>query len=81
MTTEEKSLIKVENIKAPILLLSAIKDEICPSTSMADKMIARLKSFHFNYHFNHISIEGSHIEPLKHFDLIFDFLEGNSMKN
>ncbi|MEM0577387.1 acyl-CoA thioester hydrolase/BAAT C-terminal domain-containing protein [Flavobacterium polysaccharolyticum] len=74
---EEKALIKVENIKAPILLLSATKDEICPSTPMAEKIIRRLKSFHFKYHFNHISIEGSHSEPLNHFDLVFDFLENN----
>jgi len=74
---EEKSLIKVENIKAPILLLSATKDEVCPSTPMAEKMIARLKTFNFKYHFNHIPIEGSHAEPLKHFNLVFDFLDKN----
>lgn len=75
--SEEKALIKIENIKAPILLLSATKDEICPSTPMAEKMIARLKSFHFKYNFNHIPIEGSHAEPLKHFDLVFEFLDKN----
>ena len=77
---EEKSLIKVENIKAPILLLSATKDEICPSTPMAEKMIARLKSFQFKYNFKHIAIEGSHAEPLNHFDLVFEFLETNFRK-
>jgi uncharacterized protein len=74
---EEKSLIKVENIQGPILLISATKDEICPSTPMAEKMFTRLKSFNFKHHFNHIPIEGSHAAPLKHFDLIFDFLEKN----
>lgn len=78
---EQKALIKIENIKAPILLISATKDEICPSTPMAENMIARLKSFNFKYHFNHIPIEGSHSEPLKHFDLVFDFLENNFRKN
>lgn len=74
---EEKALIKVENIEGPILLISATKDEICPSTPMAEKMITRLKSFNFKYNFNHIPIEGSHAEPLKHFDLVFDFLDKN----
>jgi uncharacterized protein len=74
---EEKSLIKVENIQGPILLISATKDEICPSTPMAEKMITRLKSFNFKHNFNHIPIEGSHAAPLKHFDFVFDFLEKN----
>ena len=78
---EEKSLIKIENIRAPILLLSATKDEICPSTPMAEKMMARLKSFNFKYNFNHIPIEGSHAEPLNHFDLVFDFLDKNFKKS
>jgi uncharacterized protein len=77
---EDKALIKVENIQGSILLISATKDEICPSTPMAEKMMTRLKSLNFNYYFNHIPIEGSHAEPLKHFDLVFDFLESNFFK-
>jgi len=73
----EKALIKVEHINGPILLVSATKDEICPSTPMAEKMIARLKAKKFKYRFEHIPIEGGHAEPLKHFDLIFKFLENN----
>ena len=74
---EDKALIKVENIQGSILLISATKDEICPSTPMAEKMITRLRSFNFKYDYNHIPIEGSHAEPLKHFDLVFDFLDKN----
>lgn len=74
---EEKSVIKVENIKASILLLSATKDEVCPSTPMAEKMISRLKTFNFKFQYNHIPIDGSHTEPLKRFDLVFDFLNKN----
>ncbi|HLP63140.1 acyl-CoA thioester hydrolase/BAAT C-terminal domain-containing protein [Flavobacterium sp.] len=74
---EEKSVIKVENIKASILLLSATKDEVCPSTPMAEKMISRLKTFNFKYQYDHIPIDGSHTEPLKRFDLVFDFLNKN----
>ena len=74
---EEKALIKVENINGPILLVSATKDEICPSTPMAEKMIARLKAKKFKHYFEHVAIEGSHTEPYKHFDLIFKFLDAN----
>jgi len=72
---EKKALIKVEKIKGPILLISATKDEVAPTTPMSNKIIARLKEYKFEYHNEHIAIEGGHAEPLKHFDLIFDFLE------
>ncbi len=74
---ESKAFIAVEKIRGPILLVSATKDEICPSTPMAEKMIVRLKSNKFKYHYQHIPIVGGHGEPLKHFDLIFAFLENN----
>lgn len=69
--------IKVENINGPIMFLSARKDEICPSTPMAEKMMARLKANKFKYKYEHEAIAGGHSEPLKHFDLIFKFLENN----
>jgi len=74
---ERKSAIEVEKIKAPILLLSATKDEIIPSTSMCNKMMARLKANSFPYPYQHIVIEGSHAEPLNHFDQVFLFLQKN----
>ena len=74
---EEKAFIKVENINGPILFLSATQDEICPSTIMAEKMMARLKTNEFKHHFEHLPIEGGHAEPLKHFDRIFRFLESH----
>lgn len=73
----EKASINVEHIRGAVLFLSATKDEVCPSTPMAEMMIERLKRKRFNYHFEHTPIEGGHIEPLKHFDLIFKFLEIN----
>jgi len=76
----EKATIKIENIKGAVFLLSATKDEICPSTPMAEMMMERLKSNNFKYHYEHKSIEGGHAEPLKHFDLILKFLETNFMK-
>lgn len=69
----EKAIIKVENIKGTVLLLSATKDEICPSTPMAEMMIERLKGKKFEYHYEHKAIEGGHSEPLKHFDIVFEF--------
>jgi uncharacterized protein len=74
---ERNALIKIEKIRCPILLMSATKDEICPSTPMSEKMMARLKSKAFKYKYEHIAIEGKHAEPLKHFDLIFTFLAQN----
>lgn len=71
----EKALIRVEKIKGSILLMSATKDEIIPSTPMCEKMITRLKTNNFKYHYEHIAINGSHTQPLKNLDKVYDFLE------
>ncbi len=76
----EKASINVEQIKGAVLFLSATKDEICPSTLMAEMMMERLKNNKFKYHYEHKTIDGGHAEPLKHFDLIFKFLEINFVK-
>ena len=44
---------------------------------MSEKITARLKKNGFKYNFEHIAIEGGHAEPLKHFNLIFAFLENS----
>ncbi|MBC8755363.1 alpha/beta hydrolase fold domain-containing protein [Kordia sp. YSTF-M3] len=72
---EQKALIKVENIKAPILLISATEDEIAPTTPMGNKIMNRLKQHKFQYYTEHITIVGSHGAPLKHFELVFNFLK------
>ena len=77
---ESKALIKVEKINGAILLLSATKDDHIPGVEMCDKMIARLKTKKFKHANEHIVTEGGHGEPLKHFDLIFKFLENNFSK-
>lgn len=74
---EKQALIRVENIKASILFMSATEDEFAPTKSMCEKMMARLEEFDFKYQFEHKTIEGGHAEPLQHFDLVFDFLERN----
>lgn len=73
----EKATIRVERINGPVLFLSATKDEVCPSTPMANRMIDRLKSNGFKHHYEHIPVEGGHAAPLKKFGVIFSFLEAH----
>lgn len=73
----EKASIKVEQINGAVLFISASKDEICPSTHMADMMVERLKKNKYKFPYEHRVIEGDHAEPLKHFYLVFNFLETN----
>ncbi|MCW4468660.1 hypothetical protein OGH69_06785 [Flavobacterium sp. MFBS3-15] len=77
---EQRCLIKVENIKAPVLLLSADADEIIPAVAMGDKMMARLTANDFKYPHEHIIYKGGHAEPTKHFDVVFAFLEKHFIK-
>ncbi len=72
---EKRALIPVERIKGPVLFLSATQDEICPSTPMAEKMMARLRQNGFTYTFEHVAVEGKHTAPLSKFDLVFNFLD------
>jgi esterase/lipase len=71
----KKAIIKVEKINGPILLISATNDEIAPTTPMSNDIMSRLETYNFKYHKEHIAIEGQHAEPLKHFDLVFNFIE------
>jgi dipeptidyl aminopeptidase/acylaminoacyl peptidase len=79
MLEDEKAVknaeIEVENINGPILLLSGKNDDQWPATSMSNKIIERLKKNNFKYFNEHIVLHGGHTEPLKHFDLIYEFLE------
>lgn len=77
---ERQSLIKVENIHGAVLLLSATNDEMIPAVSMGEKMAARLKNNRFAYPYEHVIYEGTHAEPTKHFDKVFDFLSIHFMK-
>ncbi len=77
---EQKALIKVEHIHGAVLLLSADKDEMIPAVQMGEKMVARLKAYQFKYPYQHIVYQGSHTEPTKHFDQVFDFLDRNLAK-
>jgi len=70
----QKAAIQVENIKGPILLLSATKDEYSPSAEMCEQMVKRLQQKNFAYPVEHWPIEGSHGAVLKHFDRVLAFL-------
>jgi len=71
----EKALIPVEKINGPVLLLSATRDEMWPSTEMSNAMMQRLTLKHFSYPYVHKVIEGGHTDVLDHFDLVIDFLQ------
>lgn len=66
--------IAVERINGPILLVSATRDEMWPSTQMSEAMVRRLQAAGFPHHYEHLAIDGDHAEPLKHFDRILGFL-------
>ncbi len=72
---EKKAVIKVEKIKGPILFISAIQDEIAPTTLMCEKMVHRLKAKKFPFYFKHIAIQGKHGAPLKNLNEVFAFLQ------
>lgn len=75
-----EAAIRVEDIQAPILFLSATKDEMWPSAEMSEQMMRRLKEKNFPYFIQHHAIDGGHSAPLKHFDLIETFLTNNLKK-
>lgn len=76
----EKAQILVENINGSVLLLSATKDSEWPCTAMCDEVVVRLRKSKFKNYYEHIPIEGGHTEPLKHFDLIYEFLDKHFRK-
>lgn len=71
----KKAEIPVENIKGPILILSGKNDEQWPAAAMSDQMVNRLQRHQFKHDVVHMKLEGGHIAPLEHFDLVYDFLD------
>lgn len=64
--------IKVENINCPVLLISASRDEVWPSTLMCNKMMERLERNNFQHFSEHIVLNGGHAEITN--GSIFEFL-------
>jgi pimeloyl-ACP methyl ester carboxylesterase len=75
-----KALIKVENIRGPVLCMSASQDEMWPSAEMSALVMKRLDEYNFPYAHEHIVVEGGHMEPLDEFDQILDFLNKHYKK-
>jgi esterase/lipase len=80
MMLEDKEAVKnaeiqVENINGPIFIMSGRNDEMWPATSMSNKLIERLEKNNFEYYKEHVVLDGGHVEPLKQFNLVYDFLE------
>jgi dipeptidyl aminopeptidase/acylaminoacyl peptidase len=79
MLEDEKAValaeIEVEKINGPILILSGTEDDQWPATQMSDQIVDRLARKGFKYTYQHLPLQGGHIEPLNHFDKVFDFLE------
>ncbi|HEY3403091.1 MAG TPA: acyl-CoA thioester hydrolase/BAAT C-terminal domain-containing protein [Ohtaekwangia sp.] len=69
-----KALIKVENIRGPVLCVSASHDEMWPSAEMSAEVMKRLDEKSFPYVHEHIIAEGGHTESLDHFNDILAFL-------
>lgn len=55
----KRSQIKVEKIKAPILLISGKVDQTWPSTEFSEMIIDRLKKNNFKYDYKHFAAEGA----------------------
>jgi pimeloyl-ACP methyl ester carboxylesterase len=79
MLEDEKAVtqaeIEVEKINGPILLLSGTQDDQWPATFMSEQIVVRLAKNNFPHSFQHLALAGGHIQPLNHFDKVFDFLE------
>ena len=54
-----KSVIEVEKIKGPVLLLSGRDDAVWPSTQMSEQIIERLKQKQFPYFYKHVAYENA----------------------
>ncbi len=66
--------IEVEKINGSILILSANEDEQWPATKMSHRLVERLNQKNFQYPYKHIVLKGGHIEPLNHFNRVYEFL-------
>ena len=80
MVLEDEEAVKnaeihVENINGPILLLSGEDDDQWPASAMSEQIVHRLQRNNFQHYYAHIKLDGGHIAPLRHFNLVFDFLE------
>lgn len=79
---EDKEAVKnaeiaVENINGPVLILSGKNDDQWPAPEMSEQIIDRLKDKNFEHYYSHIQLDGGHIAPMEHFNLVYDFLDNH----
>jgi uncharacterized protein len=72
----KRAEIAVEKINGPILILSADADEQWPALRMSTRLTERLKENNFQHPAEHVVLKGGHIEPLNHFNTVYNFLNG-----
>ncbi len=80
MMLEDKEAVKnaeipVENINGPVLIISGKDDDQWPAPEMSEQIIKRLKENNFRHSYSHILLDGGHVAPLEHFNLVYDFLD------
>ena len=71
----KRAEIAVESINCPILIISGKDDDQWPAKEMSDRIMERLKKNNFKYYKEHAILDGGHIEPLRQFNLVYEFLE------
>jgi dienelactone hydrolase len=69
-----RARIPVEKINGPVFFLSASQDDLWASREMSDDMMATLKQARFPHAHEHTVIEGNHGAPMRHLNLVRDFL-------
>jgi len=74
---DHEAVAKAAINNAPILFLSAQKDEQWPSYEMSLTMMEKLDQNEFNNTYEHIAIDGGHFEVFDHFDSVYQFLDRN----
>ncbi|MCB1640165.1 MAG: hypothetical protein KDI37_00405 [Xanthomonadales bacterium] len=83
LTADETAMalaaIAVERINGPILLVSAVNDEMWPSRDMADRIMHRLQASGFAHAYEHLGMPGGHEEPLRAFPQIEAFLQAHML--
>lgn len=74
----EAAMIQVENMQGALLLISAKRDRLWPSTLMSDQVMNRLDEKGFPYAHEHLALDTGHNGTIMNRDVwrqIFDFLE------
>ena len=80
MMLEDKNAVKkaeihVEKINGALLILSGKNDDQWPPYEMSEQIINRFEKNNFEHFYRHAQLDGGHVAPLQHFNLVYEFLE------